>query len=228
MDTTSTSNTDRLAFAYLRVSGAGQIDGHGFDRQRQAVADFAAKSGLDIAAEYRDEAVSGTTEWDARDGFAAMVEACEAQGVRTILVENPDRLARDLPVQEAVLASLRKRGIRLVTAAGIDLTDSADPMRVLVRQLLGAVAQYDKSQIVRKLAAARAAKRASGQRCEGRKPYGAVEGEERGIVRIRHLRTIKTYSLRRIAYTLNTEGVPTRSGKPWSAEAVRKVAARCR
>jgi len=226
MNTTTTS-TDRLAFTYLRVSGAGQIDGHGFERQRQAVGDFCSKSAIEIVCEFRDEAVSGTTEWDARDGFAAMVEACEAQGVRTIVVENPDRLARDLPVQEAVLASLRKRGIRLLTATGIDLTDSADPMRVLVRQLLGAVAQYDKSQIVRKLAAARQAKRTANGRCEGRKPYGAVEGEERGIVRIRHLRTLKTYSLRRIASTLNTEGVPTRSGKPWSAESVRKVAARC-
>jgi len=226
MNSTDSNGTYPTAFAYLRVSGAGQIDGHGFDRQRTAVAEFAAKNGVQIVAEFRDEAVSGTTEWEARDGFAAMVEACEAQGVRMIVVENPDRLARDLPVQEAVLASLRKRGVRLMTASGVDLTDSADPMRVLVRQLLGAVAQYDKAQIVRKLASARKAKRDSGARCEGRKPYGARDGERAGVERIAALVQIRTYSLRRIAGTLNSERIPTRSGKPWSAESVRKVAAR--
>lgn len=29
------------AYGYLRVSGAGQIDGNGFDRQKKAISEFA-------------------------------------------------------------------------------------------------------------------------------------------------------------------------------------------
>jgi hypothetical protein len=46
-----------------------------------------------------------------------------------------------------------------------------DPTRILVRQMMGAVAQYEKSQIVLKLRGARMRKRAKEGRCEGRKPY---------------------------------------------------------
>jgi len=44
------------AISYLRVSGKGQIEGDGFDRQRDAVARFAASNGFELLEEYRDEA----------------------------------------------------------------------------------------------------------------------------------------------------------------------------
>jgi hypothetical protein len=45
-----------------------------------------------------------------------------------------------------------------------------DPTRILVRQMMGAVAQYDKSQIVLRPRGARMRKRAKEGRCDGRKP----------------------------------------------------------
>jgi len=52
-----------------------------------------------------------------------------------------------------------------------------DPTRVLIRQVLGAVAQFEKSVIVAKLRAARVRKRRETGRCEGRKPFGTRPGE---------------------------------------------------
>lgn len=43
--------------------------------------------------------------------------------------------------------------------------------------MMGAVAQYEKSQIVLKLRGARLRKKAKTGRCEGRKPFGYYEGE---------------------------------------------------
>jgi hypothetical protein len=43
--------------------------------------------------------------------------------------------------------------------------------------MMGAVAQFKKSQIVLKLRGARVRKRAKEGQCEGRKPYGYHEGE---------------------------------------------------
>jgi len=75
----------------------------------------------------------------------------------------------------------------LVSVAEPDLMAN-DPTRILVQQMMGAVAQYEKSQIVLKLRGARMRKRAKEGRCEGRKPFGFYEGEGATLERIRALR----------------------------------------
>jgi DNA invertase Pin-like site-specific DNA recombinase len=97
-----------------------------------------------------------------------------------------------------------------------------DPTRVLMRQLLGAVAQYDKSQIVAKLRGARMRKRAQEGRCEGRKPFGHYEGEAEALERIQALRN-EGLGFDRIAARLNSEGVPTRTGRPWHGMVVNRI-----
>jgi DNA invertase Pin-like site-specific DNA recombinase len=212
------------AVTYLRVSGTSQIDGDGFPRQRETCAAYAKASRIRIVEEFRDEACSGCTDADAREGFAAMVERIAGNGVKVVLVERSDRLARDLIVSETLLATLRKLGMRVIEAcSGVDLTDTSDPSRILIRQVLGAVAEFNKREIVGKLAKARARIRASEGRCEGRKPFGARDGEAATIKRIAELHG---NSLRSIAAQLDAEGRATRSGKPWSAEAVRLILAR--
>jgi DNA invertase Pin-like site-specific DNA recombinase len=47
---------------------------------------------------------------------AAMLEALDANGTRTILVETANRFARDLMVQEIGFAILSARGINLIAA----------------------------------------------------------------------------------------------------------------
>ncbi len=100
--------------------------------------------------------------------------ALHADGVKAIIIEKLDRLARDLMVQEATIADLQKHGFTLISVAEPDLM-ATDPTRILMRQLMGAVAQYDKSQIVLKLRDARQRMKAATGRCEGRKPYGTRE-----------------------------------------------------
>jgi DNA invertase Pin-like site-specific DNA recombinase len=212
------------AVTYLRVSGTSQIDGDGFPRQRETCAAYAKASRIRIVEEFRDEACSGCTDADAREVFAAMVERIAGNGVKVVLDERSYRLARDLIVSETLLATLRNLGMRVIEAcSGVDLTDTSDPSRILIRQVLGAVAEFNKREIVGKLAKARARIRGAEGRCEGRKPFGARDGEAATITRIAELRG---NSLRSIAAQLDAEGRATRSGKPWSAEAVRLILAR--
>jgi len=96
------------------------------------------------------------------------------------MVERLDRLARDLMVQKTIAADLRKYGFELVSVAEPDLM-ATDPTRIRVRQMMGAVAQYEKSQIVLKLRGARLRKRVKEGRCEGRKPFGFDEGEAAAV-----------------------------------------------
>ncbi len=50
------------AYGYLRVSGKSQVDGDGLIRQEQAISDYAASHGIEVAGIFREEGVSGTKE----------------------------------------------------------------------------------------------------------------------------------------------------------------------
>jgi DNA invertase Pin-like site-specific DNA recombinase len=131
------------AASYLRVSGKGQVEGDGFARQRAAIAKHAASAGLELVAEFVDEGVSGTTEFADREGLAELLDRIDSNGVRVVIVERADRLARDLIVSELILAEFRRRGVEVISAeGGVDLTSQADPTTVLIRQVLAAVGEF--------------------------------------------------------------------------------------
>jgi DNA invertase Pin-like site-specific DNA recombinase len=200
-------------FAYLRVSGRGQLRGDGFTRQLLAVEKYAAMHGYEIVRVFREKAVPGATDIIDRPAWRGTIGETLADGVKTIVIERLDRLARDLMVQEHIVADCQKRGITLLSSAEPDLC-SSDPTRILMRQILGAVAAYDKAMVVLKLRGARERKRAQSGRCEGAKPYGKLPGEREILERIKELR-VAGASLAVIAETLNTEGVKPRRGTKW-------------
>jgi DNA invertase Pin-like site-specific DNA recombinase len=220
------------AVSYLRVSGQGQIDGDGFPRQREAVERYANRQGLDLVAEFRDEGVCGANELSNRAGLADLLDRVESNGVRLVLVERADRLARDLLVQEVLLAQLLERGVQVYGADGTDLTVADGcPTRKLIRQVLGAVAEFEKSVTVLKLRAARERKRRQSGKCEGRKGFGEVDQTEAATLdRIRQLRRkprkADRLSFQQVADQLNAEGLPTRTGTAWSKGSVHAICRR--
>jgi DNA invertase Pin-like site-specific DNA recombinase len=153
--------------------------------------------------------------------------------VKAVIVERADRLARDLLVNEVIVDQLTRAGARVLTADGADLTVAdGDPTRTLIRQVLAAVAQFEKSVLVLKLRAARDRKRRREGRCEGRKPFGTRPGEAAVIGRMRELRRKPRrqprLSIAAIADALNREGRPTRTGRPWSPGTVHAILGRQR
>jgi DNA invertase Pin-like site-specific DNA recombinase len=226
--------TNIEAVSYLRCSGLGQVDGDTWDRQSAAIAKYALQHGLEVVDEFRDAGVSGTKDMDNRPGLAALLDRVESTGVKVVLIENATRLARDLMVGEVILQQLTHAGCKVIAAdSATDLTAASDdPTRRLIRQVLGAVAEFDRRVTVMKLRAARDRRRARGKRCEGRKPFGTLPGEPETLSRIRELRRKpplgRRRSLQQICDTLNKEGLPTRSGKPWAKEVVNRICRRLR
>src|SRR4051812_7429607 len=177
------------AVSYLRVSGKGQVDGDGFPRQRAAIANVCKAAKYDLVEEFRDEGVSGTKDLESRPGLAALLDRIESNGVKVVIVERADRLARDLMVSEVIIDQLTKAGAKVLTADGADLSSAEDdPTRTLIRQVLSAVAQFDKRVTVLKLRAARERLRRKGRRVEGRKPYGFRPDEKATIDYMREFR----------------------------------------
>jgi DNA invertase Pin-like site-specific DNA recombinase len=88
-----------------------------------------------------------------------MLERIESNGVRTIIVETANRFARDLMVQEVGYARLQDRGITLIAADSPNAFEDDTPTAKLVRQVLGAIAEFDKAMTVAKLRGVRDRKR---------------------------------------------------------------------
>ena len=174
--------------------------------------------------------MSGTRDLDGRPRPRRALDRIESNGVKVVIVERADRLARDLMVSEVILAQLTQAGAKVFTADGADLSSAADdPTRTLIRQVLAAVAQFDKSVTVLKLRAARERLRRKGHREEGRKPYGFRPDEHALLEHMRALRAKprgERLSYDAIATQLNSAGHTTRYGKAWPRAAVFQVLSR--
>ena len=220
------SKSTTPAFAYLRVSSKGQIKGHGFDRQAETIDQFSTENGYEVKETFRD-AFTGT-EAD-RPEFNRMVGMILGNGVRTILVESLDRLARDVMVQSLLLAKLAQHGITLINCVtGEDVTAamSEDPMRKALIQIQSVFSELEKSRLVSKLRRAREAKKARTGKCEGQKAFGEKSGEMEIIALMRVLRRKrggKQMSFAKIAVELNRREVPTRTGALWQTTTVQNI-----
>ena len=155
-----------------------------------------------------------------RPGFKDMLDRIAGNGVRTIIVESPDRFARDLAVQLAGHDFLKNLGVALIPATAPDFFTEDTPTAVLVRQVLGAIAQFEKASLVAKLKAARDRKIAQGIKCGGRKTY--AERSPELVAAAKALRAERPrLSLRKIAARLAEQGYTAASGGPYAAMSVR-------
>jgi len=148
MATKRNSNGQRAkAVAYIRTSSAANVgaDKDSDKRQRAAIEAFAKSAGLELVGEFTDAAVSGADHIETRPGFTAMLAYIASNGARTIIVETASRFARDLMVQEVGFAKLQALGIKLVAADSPQSFLDDTPTSKLIRQILGAVSEFDKA-----------------------------------------------------------------------------------
>src|SRR6478672_5733553 len=132
-----------------------------------------------------------------------MLERLLSNGVKTIVVESANRFARDLILEETGHAMLKERGIELIAADKPDAFLDDGPTATLIRQVLGAVSQFEKAMLVSKLRGARDRKRATGVRVEGRIPLAEKYPQASALARQLHN---EHYSLREISGELHAEG----------------------
>jgi len=217
----------RIALAYYRTSSATNVgdDKGSLDRQREAVQEYAAAKGLEIASEHYDAAVSGADPIDVRTGFSALLTAAsELSEPCVILVENATRFSRDLAVQLAGHALLQDRGIELVPVDAPTFFTDPSPTAEFVRNILGAASQFEKAQLVEKLRHGRMTKRQKTGRCEGRKPVPEdVKKLARKLNRNRPKGGKRT--LRQIADELAAAGHLAPSGTVYNPNSIKQILA---
>ena len=138
------------ALGYLRTSSATNVgeDKDSEPRQRAAILAGAKRLGLEVVEWFYDGGISGDVPVSDRPGFTAMLDRIDGNGVRTVIVESADRFARKMLTAELGILLLVSRGVTLMTAAGENLTDTDDEMRVAFRQMAMTFAQLEKTRLV--------------------------------------------------------------------------------
>jgi DNA invertase Pin-like site-specific DNA recombinase len=214
-------------FGYIRVSDKSQLDGDGFDRQRDAINAFALTKGWRVIRFFEERGVSGTVEHTDRPAFSEMLDLCGPATATTIVVERPDRIARDLIVSEVLLRGVRSAGLSIYDASSnTDLSNVDDPSRVLIRQIFGALAEFEKSTLVKKLKAAKDRIRAETGRCEGPKPFETTPMGKAASQAIFELHE-RGFTLGRIAKVLTQHSYKSPSGgTKWHKSTIANILSR--
>nr|WP_172296220.1 recombinase family protein [Pseudoruegeria sp. HB172150] len=210
----------------MRTSSAANVgaDKDSDTRQRAAIEGYAKANGFEIVGEFYDAAVSGTDPIDTRPGMLALLDAVLSNGTRTILVESPDRFARDAVVQELGHRLLKERGVELIPTTAPDYFTQDSPTAELVRSILGAVSAFDRRMTTDKLRHARDRKSAAlGRRVEGRKPVPDTTIAEAKRLYRKSPKTGARRSLRKIAEELEQLGHTAPSGSAYAAHSIKQM-----
>jgi DNA invertase Pin-like site-specific DNA recombinase len=172
-----------------------------------------------LARNALSSAMAGCASW-----CVALI--CAPCAVHTIIVETANRFARDLIVQETGWRFLRDVGITLIATDSPDAFDDT-PTAVMIRQILGSVAQFEKAMLVSKLRGARERKKTATGKCEGRKSLSESRPEVVALAKrlSRYPVNRRKRSLRDIAAELEAQGHVATTGRRYEATAIARMIA---
>ena len=215
------------AYAYLRVSTDQQsLSGAGLDAQEDAC----RRSAGELVGIYRDEGVSGKSGLDKRPALLELIAALGKGD--TLIVAKRDRLGRDPLVVAMIESAVKRKGARIISAAG-EGTDSDSPTDILMRRMVDAFAEYERLVIGARTKAALGAMKNRGERV-GSIPYGyrvdydgksliPDDDEQETLAMVHQLQT-EGLSLRAIAARLDAAGRRSR-GNGWHPQTIKNILA---
>jgi len=148
---------DTNVVGYYRTSSSSNVgnDKDSRKRQKHSVETYTKSNGMNLVAEFYDKGVSGTKEILNRTSFMEMLNYCEDNSIDTIVFESSDRLSRDLVIMETGFQYLTSLGYKLISVSNPDTFVENTPTGTLIRQVLGVISQFEKSNLVEKLRVSR-------------------------------------------------------------------------
>jgi site-specific DNA recombinase len=212
---------------YARVSTERQAERGTIGSQLAVLREHVNCVGHELINEYVDDGHSGA-RLD-RPGLDALRDAAEAGLFEAVWCLSPDRLARAYAYQVLVLDELGRLGVKVHFTDAPDL-GADDPQAVLLTQVQGVIAEYEKAKIAEryrrgKLFRARAGeittwKASYGYRRVARSTAGGpahleiYEPEAAVVRRVFTERAAAGTTIREICRQLNADGIASPTGKP--------------
>lgn len=218
---------NKVAAGYIRVSTTGQKEKDTPEVQRDQIKKYAALHGLTVYKVYEDT-LSGKK--DERPGLDALF-ADAAQGkFQRVVFTKLDRFGRSLRYILDCYDKLGKLGIGVVSIS--ENIDTSTPVGVLLRNILGTLAEFEASRIAERMYDGRYRKTALKESLPGREPFGfnwdggniVLNEDEAPTLRlIFSLYLDSRMSIRHLTEKVNVAGIRTRSGKPWQSSSITRI-----
>jgi site-specific DNA recombinase len=144
----STMTDSRIAL-YLRVSTDEQTDRKTIDAQLDFLRNWANLYDFPIAGIYADDGISGTIPLHERTDGARLLQDAQAGCFGAVVVYRVDRLARSLRVLMDGHDALESAGVAIKSAT--EPFDSSTPIGKFLFQLLGSMAELDRSTLIEQM-----------------------------------------------------------------------------
>jgi site-specific DNA recombinase len=220
---------------YVRVSTLDQVEyGRGLEIQKEAISEYCKKNGLTLDKFYEEHGVSGGL--DKRPALAELQSDVSSGLIDTVIITRLDRLARNLLVQESILGDFQEKGASVISIDEPDIL-SIDPSRILLRQMKGAINQYEKAMIVIRMTSGRTKKAKDGgyaggapslgyitKRETGKSPsYLSINSEEASTVELIYDLRNQGKTLKEIADYLNENNYRTKRNRTWYGSTVKYI-----
>ncbi len=213
------------AVAFIQPSVSHFNQSFSGNPQAVSVSTFASKNGFELVS----QGVCGGEGLPLKDSStltSLVVRLIAEEGPKCILVDSTESLREEEAVLPLILFECTRNGIRVIACdSGKDLTDPSDWRIKTTSSVVKAFAQVEKKRVSRKLQEARAGIRATGKRCDGRKPFGSHPGEREMLDLILQMRKDRK-TLADIAAGLESAGFRPRHGGRWDLSFISRVLSR--
>ena len=156
---------------YARTSTSAQDKAETIQIQITEIEKFAKTNNLELVKIFKDGGVSGSLA--KRKGLAELYEFIAShKDIEAIIIFKLDRLGRELRIQENLLHDFQNNhDLDIISVKEKDLGGD-DPTRVLMRQILGSFAEYEKSIIALRMSLGRIKKAKSDGYAGGSPSFG--------------------------------------------------------
>jgi site-specific DNA recombinase len=218
------------AYAYVRISTNKQLDNTSIEQQIEAIEKYCKENNIILVKTYVEEPASGES-FSNRPEFKEMFYNVfqEENNIDSVIVFKQDRISRNSLDSQYIFNRLKKANKNLISIA--DNIDTNDPNSKLIYQILGIIAEVEKDLIAFRTSLGMEKTFENGDFNGGRvfgynlvnKKLVINEDEARVVKYIFDCYSNKMWGYRKIASSLNMQGIKTKKDNYWSITAVRTI-----
>lgn len=221
----------KRALGYARLSDRPEgSNSTSIERQIEEITEYCERNNIELVDTYEDDRKSGRS-FKGRDGFIAMFNRAlnKEEEIDFIIVHKQDRLSRNTLDTLYVKERLNSNGKHIIAVA--DNINTEDPMSEIFVHVMALFAETEREFISSRTNAGMEKKAKDGYYMGGevtgyKSENGALEMISEEVELVNYIFTkyaLENWGYKRIASSLNMQGIKTKRKKEWTVNAVRTI-----